>query len=363
MSLSPGVSVTISVIRDGSLQFSEQSMGPLVKTRRERQRITLLLVAVGLWWAMPIAAQLPSASSQGRGKVIYEQNCAVCHGADGRADTPVSRLLTPRPRNFTDRVDMGRLSVDRIYRAIKEGRPGTAMAAWSQVLTELEIGDVIDYVQSFTSAGTTVPLSAQKLSFEVGRRIYANNCASCHGESGKADTETAKVLKPRPHDFTDPVTMARLDDGRIYLAILRGKTGTAMGGWGGLLAPAEIIDLMRYIQTLAGPRPAGMLPGELDFLVGKTIYQRYCVGCHGEQGNGQTVLGRQLLPHPRDFTSPVDMESRDDQQLAHSIMRGIHGTAMAPWEGVLNKEDVRRVIVFVRQSFAPGRSAPPQTSR
>ena len=337
-------------------------MGLLVKTRRARHRITLLLTVM-LLWAMPIAAQLPAASTQGRGKAIYEQNCAVCHGADGQADTPVSRLLTPRPRNFTDRIDMGRLSVDRIYRAIKEGRPGTAMAAWSQVLTELEIGDVIDYVQSFASSGRAAPLSAQKLSFEVGRRIYANNCASCHGDSGKADTETARVLKPRPHDFTDPVSMARLDDGRIYLAILRGKPGTAMGGWGGLLAPAEIIDLMRYIQTLADPRPAGMRPSELDFLVGKEIYQRYCAGCHGEQGNGQTVLGQQLLPHPRDFTASADMESRDDQQLTHSIMRGIHGTAMAPWEGVLNKEDVRRVIVFIRQSFAPGRSVLPRTSR
>ena len=338
------------------------SIGPQVKTRREHQLIALLFTA-GILWATPIAAQPSGPSIQGRGRVIYEQNCAVCHGRDGRADTPVSQLLTPRPRDFTDRIDMGRLSVDRIYRAIKEGRPGTAMAAWSQVLTELEIGDVIDYVQSFASAGTAAPLSAQKLSFEIGRRIYANDCASCHGESGKANTEAAKVLMPPPNNFTDPVKMARLDDGRLSVATVRGKPGTAMGGWGGLLSPTEIIALMRYIRTLADPLPAGMRPGELDFLVGKEIYQSYCVACHGEQGNGQTVLGRQLVPHPRDFTSPAEMTSKDDQQLAQSIRRGVHGTAMAPWEGVLNKEDVRRVIVFIRESFTPGRSAPPQKSQ
>ena len=322
-----------------------------------------LLFTAAMLMAMPIAAQPPGASIQGRGKVLYEQNCAVCHGKNGRADTPVSQLLTPHPRDFTDRIDMGRLSVDRIYRAIKEGRPGTAMAAWSQVLTELEIGDVIDYVQSFASAGTAVPLSPQKLSFEIGRRIYANDCAPCHGESGKANTEAAKVLKPPPNNFTDPIKMARLDDGRLSVATVRGKTGTAMGGWGGLLSPTEIISLMRYIRTLADPLPTGMRPGELDFLVGKEIYQRYCIGCHGAQGNGQTVLGRQLLPHPRDFTSTVEMTSKDDQQLAQSIRRGIHGTAMAPWEGVLNKEDVRRVIVFIRQSFTPGHLVPPEASR
>ena len=334
-----------------------------MKTGIQGQLVALLFTA-GVMWAIPTAAQPPAGPSvQGRGKVLYEQNCAVCHGKDGRADTPVSQLLHPHPRDFTDRIDMGRLSVDRIYRAIKEGRPATAMAAWSQVLTELEIGDVIDYLQSFVSAGTAAPLSPQKLSFEIGRRLYASDCASCHGESGRANTEAAKVLKPPPNNFTDPIKMARLDDGRLSVATVRGKPGTAMGGWGGLLSHTEIISLLRYIRTLADPLPAGMQPGALDFLVGKEIYQRYCTACHGAQGDAQTALGTQLVPHPRDFTSTAEMTSKDDQQLAQSIRRGIHGTAMAPWEGVLNKEDVRRVIVFIRENFAPGRSAPLQKSR
>ena len=247
-------------------------MFPQAKTGRDRRLITLL-VAGGLLWPLPVAAQLTAPSNQGRGKAVYEQNCTVCHGIDGRADTPVSRLLTPPPRNFTDPVDMGRVTVDRIYRAIKEGRPGTAMAAWGQVLTEMEIGDVMDYVHNFASAGRAAQLPAEKLSLEIGRRIYAKNCASCHGESGKADTEAARVLKPPPRDFTDPIKMARLDDGRIYLAIFRGKPGTAMGGRGELLSPTEIIDVMRYIRTLAGPLPAGMRPVDLDLRVGQEIYQ------------------------------------------------------------------------------------------
>jgi mono/diheme cytochrome c family protein len=136
-----------------------------------------------------------------------------------------------------------------------------------------------------------------------------------------------------------------------------------MGGWRELLAPTEIIDLIRYIRKLPGPLPAGMRPGDLDVLVGKEIYGHYCVGCHGEHGNAETPLGRQLHPHPRNFTSPIEMESKDDQVLTQSIVRGIHGTAMAPWEGVLNKEDVRRVIVFIRQSFVPARLEPPQKTR
>lgn len=157
----------------------------------------------------------------------------------------MSQLLTPHSRDFTDRIDMGRLSVDRLYRAIKEGRPGTAMAAWSQVLTKLEIGDVIDYVQSFASAGTAVALSPQKLSVESGCRIYANDCASCRGESGKANTGAAAVLKPPPSNFADPVKIARLVDGRLSVATVCCKSGTAIGGWGALLSHTEIISWMR----------------------------------------------------------------------------------------------------------------------
>lgn len=314
-------------------------------------RLTTLLLAANLAWATPLAAQPSPVSAHERGKALYERNCVVCHGTDGQADTPVGRLLKPRPRNFADPIEMARVTVDRIYRAIKEGRPGTAMAAWKQVLTEIEIGDVIDYIHSFSSAAKTAPPSAERLSLEVGRRIYARECALCHGADGRADTEVAKVLSPPPRNFSDPIVMARLDDGRVYMAIYRGRPGTAMGGRGELLAPAEIIDVMRYIRTLVRPLPAGMTPAQLDVRVGEQIYRQGCIACHGEEGNGHTSLGQQLAPPPRDFTNAKDMALIGDNELAQAIMHGVPGTAMAPWDGVLNKEDVRRVMLFIRRSF------------
>jgi mono/diheme cytochrome c family protein len=266
-------------------------------------------------------------------------------------------MLKPRPRNFADPVDMARLTVDRIYLAIKEGRPGTAMAAWGEVLTETEIGDVIDHVHSLASPqALTLPPAA--LSIEVGRRIYDRECAFCHGMDGRADTAAAKVLNPAPRDFADPIEMARLDDGRMYSAIKLGRPGTAMGGRGELLSPAEIIDVMRYIRTLVQPLPAGMTQARLDALVGEQIYRQHCVLCHGESGDGRTTLGQSLFPHPRDFTRSQEMSSRSDKDLARAIARGSPGTAMAPWRGVLNSEDIRRVILFIRQTSERSRTAP-----
>lgn len=283
--------------------------------------------------------------------MLYVRHCAVCHGEDGRADTPVGRLLKPRPRNFADPIEMARLTVDRIYRAIKEGRPGTAMAAWKDVLSETEIGDVIDYVHDLSSAAGT-PLRGAELSLAVGRRIYERECASCHGLEGRADTDVARVLHPPPRNFSDPIAMARVDDGRMYMAIYRGRPGTAMGGRGELLAPGEMIDVMRYVRTLVRPLPAGMTGADLDLRVGGQIYHQYCVACHGEKGDGQTALGKHLAPPPRDFTRTAQMASITDSDLGQAIMRGVPGTGMAPWEGVLNKEDVRRVVLFIRRTFA-----------
>lgn len=316
----------------------------------QRELVTFALGA-SLLWAAPLAAQPPSPSAHDRGKALYEQRCAVCHGADGRADTPVGRLLTPRPRNFADAIEMARLTVDRIYRAVKEGRSGTAMAAWGQVLTEIEIADVIDYIHSLTPP-RPLSLSAEQLSLEVGRRIYARECASCHGADGRGDTEVARVLHPPPRKFADPIEMARLDDGRIYAAIIMGRPGTAMGGRGQLLSQAEVIDVIRYVRTLTRPLPAGMTPLDLDLRVGEHIYRAHCMACHGEDGTGQTLLGLQLVPRPADFTRIGRTAAVTDADLARSITRGVPGTAMAPWDGVLNKDDVRRVLLFIRQKFA-----------
>ena len=310
----------------------------------------ILLLGVSLAWAAPLAAQPPPQGVLERGKVVYEKHCAYCHGLDGKADTPVGRLLTPHPRNFADPVEMARVSVDRIYHAIKDGRAGTAMPAWGQVLGETQIGDAVDYVRSLATA-KAITLSVEQLSLEIGRRIYAKECELCHAKDGRSDTEAARVLRPPPRSLADPIEMARVDDGRMYSAIKLGRRGTGMAGWGELLSPAEIIDVMRYVRSLVQPLPAGMTKAGLDLAVGEKIYRRDCVPCHGEKGDGQTPLGYSLVPRPRDFNKPQELTATSDKEMAQVIARGTPGTAQAPWSGILNSEDIRRVILFIRQTF------------
>jgi cbb3-type cytochrome c oxidase subunit III len=314
------------------------------------RHLEILILGISLVCAAPPAAQPAAQALLERGQEIYEKHCAFCHGVDGEADTPVGRLLTPHPRKFADPVEMARVTVDRMYRATKEGRPGTAMPAWGQVLSETQIGDVIEYVRTLASA-QALKLSVEQLSLKVGRRIYEKDCELCHGKDGRADTDAAKALRPRPRNLADPIEMARVDDGRLYSAIKLGRRGTGMAGWGELLSPVEIIDVIRYVRRLAQPLPAGMTRARLDVAVGERIYREDCVPCHGEKGDGQTPLGQSLVPRPRDFNKPRELTATSDKEMAQVIARGIPGTAQAPWSGILNSEDIRRVILFIRQTF------------
>ncbi len=328
-----------------------------MNTRKARARtktrliLRMLLLGIACAGASMYSAWTLAQDARTTGKALYERRCATCHGVSGRADTPIAKLLQTPPRNFSDPVDMARLTDDQMHQAIKEGRPGTAMPAWGPVLSELQIGDLMDHIRSLT-APRPPTLTAEQLSVEIGRRIYKRDCAECHGADGHSDTNAAKVLRPPPIKFADPVAMARVDDGRMYSAIKLGRPGTSMGGWGGLLNPAEIIDVMRYVRTLEEPLPAEVTKSELDVLVGESIYRENCVSCHGQKGDANTDLGRALVPHPRNFTKATQAEL-GPKEMAEDITHGEPGTAMAPWNGILTPEDIRRVSLFIRRTFQP----------
>jgi mono/diheme cytochrome c family protein len=92
---------------------------------------------------------------------------------------------------------------------------------------------------------------------EHGKRIYRENCAPCHGESGKGDGAGARSLPVRPADHTNPAVMnARTD---AFLRDVIAKGGNALGlssfmpAWQGIFKDDEIQDLVGYIRSLALP--------------------------------------------------------------------------------------------------------------
>jgi mono/diheme cytochrome c family protein len=83
---------------------------------------------------------------------------------------------------------------------------------------------------------------------------------------------------------------------------------------------------------------------------GKALYQRYCIFCHGPQGDGQGESAPYLDPKPRDFTKAV-FKCRStpsgslplDSDLYETITRGIHASGMPSWKPLLRQERVDMV--------------------
>lgn len=82
---------------------------------------------------------------------------------------------------------------------------------------------------------------------EAGRRIYNFRCYYCHGYSGDARTLAATYLTPKPRAFStlDP---ARLSRAGMLDTVARGRPGTAMAAFAGILKPGEIALVVDFVR-------------------------------------------------------------------------------------------------------------------
>jgi len=95
-------------------------------------------------------------------------------------------------------------------------------------------------------AGMTNPLGSEAAG--DGAAIYKNYCASCHGETGKGDGIAGQSLEPKPKDLSELSAIA--GDDYLFWRISKGKEGTAMIGWAGVLDDDQIWRVVSFIRSL-----------------------------------------------------------------------------------------------------------------
>lgn len=82
----------------------------------------------------PATVMTPNPALTARGKELYLQTCATCHGAEGKADGPGAKGLNPKPRNFAEQAGWKNgSSIEGIYRTLDEGIKGTSMVAYKDL--------------------------------------------------------------------------------------------------------------------------------------------------------------------------------------------------------------------------------------
>jgi mono/diheme cytochrome c family protein len=82
---------------------------------------------------------------------------------------------------------------------------------------------------------------------------------------------------------------------------------------------------------------------------GETFYNRYCRGCHGEEGKGDGLV---FMPHVDNLTRRGYIETLPDSYLLLAITKGGPGigksTYMPAWEGTLTKQQMYDIIAYIR---------------
>lgn len=81
-----------------------------------------------------------------RGREFYMENCYVCHGRRGDGRGPRARFIVPPPRNFLAPESQVLRDRPTLFQAIAQGKAGTVMPAWRQVLEPQEIANVAEFV-------------------------------------------------------------------------------------------------------------------------------------------------------------------------------------------------------------------------
>ena len=90
----------------------------------------------------------PAKTPAARGAAVFSKYCALCHGAGGAGDGRATSLQKVPPANLTIST-RGRSYKMQIVRegGAALGR-SSSMPAWRDVLTDAEITDVVEYVQT-----------------------------------------------------------------------------------------------------------------------------------------------------------------------------------------------------------------------
>jgi mono/diheme cytochrome c family protein len=183
------------------------------------------------------APVLATVAVDARGRALWLDHCAGCHGSEGRGDGVAAQWLRPRPPNLAVRE----FGADRLAQALWNGALGTSMPAWRDhsVADLAALAAVVRGFSDLTAEQPTAELLAD------GERVYRAHCTECHGASGAGDGFAAKELPVAPTDFRG----RRASVAENVRVLATGVEGTSMAPWTERLTGDELLAVAHYVRS------------------------------------------------------------------------------------------------------------------
>ena len=185
---------------------------------------------------------------------LYAENCAGCHGAEGRGGAAIA-LANPVYLAIADDA--------AIRKAVANGVRGTAMPAFAEsaggMLNDKQIDVITSEIRSRWSQrgildAASAPSYAPKSSGdaargEAGYRIY---CQSCHGPGGRGG--------PKGSALTDDSFLALVSDQGLRTIVITGRPELGAPDWranvpGKAMSDQEVTDVVAWLASRRSQNP------------------------------------------------------------------------------------------------------------
>jgi cytochrome c oxidase cbb3-type subunit 2 len=258
--------------------------------------------------AQPQAGTRPSAPSGGTsgfdaatGASLFAGNCAACHGAEGKGVPGTFPPLAGDPVvNAADPTAHISTVLHGLHGKELNGQKYEAeMPPFADQLSDQEIAEIIDHERSswgnrgalITSADVVAvrankplqtaaapaaqppPAQAQAATFDAaeGSKLFADNCAVCHGAEGKGVPATFPPLAGDPVvDATDPAEHISTVLGGLSGKTINGqKYEAAMTPFADKLSDQQIADIIDHERTSWGNHGPLVTPADVAKLRAK----------------------------------------------------------------------------------------------
>lgn len=249
-----------------------------------------------------------------------------------------------------------------MIQVVTHGRPGTAMKAFANTISQEDIELVVDFVRKefmeFRASNTryhtvengwpnheqyapAFPFALGEIAIDTheneltpeqqaGKRIFMQSCVTCHDRGFVHEEgviwDTRAVSYPRnqySHRKNEREKSAKVDS----------ETGAS---------PYAHHDKAPVIEQATA-----------QVREGEQLFQENCAFCHAADGTGKNWIGSFLEPHPRNLTDPANMKTMSRDRLRQVISEGLPGTTMPAWKSVLEMKQIDSIIDYIDEAFHP----------